>query len=222
MSQYIHLLKYYQPRNYFLRIFQFLFWYLSDYEYKKPIFKKLSFVISDSRAIMNLFSILEKSYDIFSKSVFFKETNKVQQLNYLTCITSLCQISLHSLFFILNICGYDFTLLIKLFNTFYACTMIINLMKYKIELDYLRESKKSKDNKEKKDERNNIYIGIIIIGFNLPLAINGIGLMDKIIGFRLNKKIEGFLGFSASILQFYVASSKCLKEIKSNYNKKNM
>ena len=201
MSQYIHLLKYYQPRNYFLRIFQFLFWYLSDYEYKKPIFKKLSFVISDSRAIMNLFSILEKSHDIFSKSVLFKEANKVQQLNYLTCITSLCQISLHSLFFILNICGYDFTLLIKLFYTFYACTMIINLMKYKIELDYLRESK-IKDNKEKKDERNNIYIGIIIIGFDLPLAINGIDLMDKIIGFRLNKKTEGFWVFQPVFCNF--------------------
>jgi hypothetical protein len=221
MNKYIHLLQYYQPRNYFLRILQFFFWYLSDFEYKKPILEKLSFTIADSRAIMNLFTILEKSYEIFSKSVFFKEKNKAQQLIYLTCITSLCHISIHSCNFILNICGYHFILLEKIYNTFYACTMIINLMKYKIELDYIKDSK-LKDSKEKKDEKNNIYISIIIIGFNLPLALNGIGLIELLLGIKLNKKTEGFLGFSASILQFYIASSKCLKEIKSNYSKKNM
>ena len=221
MRHYIHLLKYYSPRNYFLRILQFLFWYLSDFNNK---FQKLSLAISDSRAIMNLFSILEKSYDIFSKSVFFKEENKAQQLIYLTYITSLCHISLHSCNFVLNICGYNFKLLERIFNTFYACTMIINLMRYKKEIEYLKNSKQ-KNNEEKNIEKKNIIIGIIIIGLNLPLSLNGIGLIEKIIGFNLNRKTEGSLGFFASILQFYVASSKCLKEIKSNYidkNKKNL
>ena len=66
-----------------------------------------------------------------------------------------------------------------------------------------------------------INIGVIIIGFNMPLALNGTGLINKIIGFKLNKPVEGFLGVFASIMQFYVASTKHLKEIESNYIDKN-
>ena len=215
MIHYIQLLKYYPPRNYFLRIFQFLFWFLSYYYDKKPTMEKLSVAISYSRAIMNLFSILEKMYDIFSKSVFFKNNNNKEKLMYLTYITSFFHIFIHSTYFIMGLSGYNFNILEKVYNTFYTSTMIINLIRYKIELEESNKTKQ-KENKEE-NERKSIIIGIIIIGFNLPLALNGSGLLKKVIGIKLSKPCEGFLGVFASILQFYVASIKHLKEIKSNY-----
>ena len=218
MRYYILLLKYYPPRNYFLRIFQFLFWFLSHYYNKTLTFEKLSITISDSRAIMNLFSILEKVYDIFSKSKLFKESNKIQKLLYFTYITSFCHISLHSICFITNLCGYNFSFLEYLFNAFYTCTMLINLIRYKIELDEIYKSNnKTKINEEKKEREKIIKLGVLAIGFNLPLAVNGTGLIKVIHGFKFNKQIEGFLGFFASIIQFYVAASNHLKEIKNNY-----
>jgi len=223
MRNYILLLKYYPPRNYFLRIFQFLFWFLSYYYNEKPSFEKLSIAISDSRAIMNFFSVLEKIYDLFSKSVFFKDNNKIQQLMYLTYITSFCHISTHSFCFIMALCGYNLYFLEILYNTFYTCTMIINLMRYKIELVEINNFNEKLKTKEKDERKKMIKLGVIIIGFNLPLALNGTGLIYKIIGIRLNKPTEGLLGFFASIMQFYVASLKHLKEIKFhniNNNKK--
>ena len=209
MSHFIHLLKYYPPRNYFLRIFQFLFWFLSYYFDKGPAFVRLSLAISDSRAIMNLFSIIEKIHSIFSKSVFFKDDNKTQKLLYITYITSFCHILIHSICFIAALCGYDLGFLEKLYNAFYTCTMLINLIRYKIELEEI-------DIKEK-ERIKIIKLGILVIGFNLPLALNGTGLILKIFNFKLNKPIEGLLGVFASIIQFYIASSKHLIEIKQNY-----
>ena len=223
MKNYIHLLKYYPPRNYFLRIFQFLFWLLSYYYDEKPSFERLSFAISDSRAIMNLFSVLEKIHDNFSKSVLFKENNKIQQLMYLTYITSFCHISIHSFCFIMALCGYNLHFLEILYNTFYTCTMIINLMRYKIELDEINSLNEKIKTEEKEERKKMIKLGVIIIGFNLPLALNGTGLINIIIGIKLNKATEGLLGFLASIIQFYVASLKHLEEIKFyniNTNKK--
>ena len=217
MRFYILLLKYYPPRNYFLRIFQFLFWFLSYYYNKMLTFEKLSITISDSRAIMNLFSILEKIYDIFSKSILFKENNKVEKLMYLTYITSFCHISIHSICFIMGLCGYNLYFLEYIFNAFYICTMLINLTRYKIELDEFYKYNSTKTNEEKKEREKIIKLGILAIGFNLPLALNGTGLIRKIFGIKFNKKIEGFLGFFASIAQFYVACTKQLKEIKINY-----
>ena len=214
MIYYIHLLKYYPPRNYFLRIFQFLFWFLSYFYDQKPTMERLSIAISDSRAIMNLFSLLEKVYQIFSESVFFKKNNNKEKLMYLTYITSFCHIFIHSTYFIMGLCGYNLKILEKVYNTFYTFTMIINLIRYKLELEE-RNNAKKKENLEENDK--NIIIGIITIGFNLPLALNGSGILQKIIGVRLTKPFEGFLGFFASIMQFYVASIKHLKEIKSNY-----
>ena len=106
---------------------------LSHYYNKTLTFEKLSLTISDSRAIMNLFSILEKVYDIFSKSKSFKESNKIQKLMYFTYITSFCHISLHSICFITNLCGYNLYFLEYIFNAFYTCTMVINLIRYKID-----------------------------------------------------------------------------------------
>ena len=209
MSHYIHLLKYYPPRNYFLRIFQFLFWFLSYYFDKGPAFTRLSLAISDSRAIMNLFTIFEKIYDIFSKSKFFKENERTQKLLYLTYITSFCHILTHSICFITALCGYNLNFLEKLYNTFYTFTMLINLIRYKIELNEID----IKDNERIKT----IKLGVVIIGFNLPLALNGTGLFLKIFNFKLNRPTEGLLGCFASIIQFYVASCKHLKEIKHNY-----
>ena len=217
MRYYILLLKYYPPRNYFLRILQFLFWFLSHYYNKKPTFEKLSLAIADSRSIMNFFSILEKVYDIFSKSKFFKEKNKIQRLLYLTYITSFCHISLHSFYFIIKLCGYNFSILEKIVNGFYTSTMLINLMRYKIELEELKNSKKKNLNLEEKEKKKMTIIGIIIIGFNLPLACDGTGIIQNIIGIKLDKPMQGFLGFFASALQFYASSMKHLKEIKNNY-----
>ena len=222
MSYYIQLLKYYMPRNYFLRIFQFLFWFLSYYYDEKPTMAKLSVAISDSRAIMNLFSIFEKVYQIFAKSVFFKNNNKIEKLTYLTYITSFCHIFIHSICFILGLCGNNLNFLERIYNTFYTFTVMINLMIYKIELEELYNIKPKELNKETKEKKKMINIGVIIIGFNMPLALNGTGLINKIIGFKLNKPVEGFLGVFASIMQFYVASTKHLKEIKSNYIDKNI
>ena len=212
MSYYIQLLKYYMPRNYFLRIFQFLFWFLSYYYDEEPTMAKLSVAISDSRAIMNLFSIFEKVYQIFAKSVFFKNNNKIEKLTYLTYITSFCHIFIHSICFILGLCGNNLNFLERIYNTFYTFTMMINLMIYKIELEELYNIKPKELNKETKEKKKMINIGVIIIGFNMPLALNGTGLINKIIGFKLNKPVEGFLGVFASIMQFYVASTKHLKD----------
>lgn len=230
MKECIYLLKYYPPRNYFLRIFQFFFWFLS-YLFnndKKQLFKKLSLTISDSRALMNLFSILEKLLNIFTQSGF---KNNIQKLIYLTYITSFCHICLHSFCFIMVLCKFEFNLdfYTKIYNMFYACTMIINLIRYQIELKDLYDSKKKEFSEEEKENEKMIKIGIITIAFNLPLALNGTQLIEKIFGLKLNEGTEGFLGFVASIMQYYAASFKCLKEIKSNYkdynnanNKKNL
>ena len=79
-------------------------------------------------------------------------------------------------------------------------------------------SDKTKIDEEKKEREKIIKLGILAIGFNLPLAVNGTGLIWVIHGFKFNKQIEGFLGFFASFIQFYVASSNNLKEIKNLFN----
>ena len=229
MKDYIYLLNYYQPRNYFLRIFQFLFWFLSYLfsNEKKILFEKISIAIADSRAIMNLFSIIEKLLNIFSQMLFFRKKNELQKLLYLTYITSFCHISLHSYCFIMHLCKFntDFEFFERIYNMFYTCTMLINLIRYSIELKDLYNSKKVNDFSEEEKEKEKMgKIGIVIIAFNLPLALNGTELnkelFEKIFGFGLNEGVEGILGIIASIMQYYVAAFKCLKEIKSNYTEK--